>query len=128
MLGLLRIGWSPPSIEGLLARDHGGADAGRVSPEAIYQWVYAQPVATLRRETRCAPGARTGAGRARSPRRVSASPATSTNARPRPPGARCRGHWEGDIVVGKGGTIAVAPLVERTSRFLVLVPLTGRDR
>jgi IS30 family transposase len=30
-------------------------------------------------------------------------------------------------MVGKGGETAVATLVERTSRFLILVPLTGRD-
>ncbi|MFT7841847.1 IS30 family transposase [Saccharothrix sp. BKS2] len=128
VLELLRIGWSPASIAGRLARDHGRGQAGRVSHEAIYQWVYAQPVATLRRELvalRTGRTRRSGprpapAPRIREPRYLDERPAEAE-------GRAVPGHWEGDIVVGKGGRSAVATLVERTSRFLVLVPLTGRD-
>ena len=46
----LRGGWSPASIAGRLPADYPEDDACRVSHEAIYQWVYAQPVSTLARE------------------------------------------------------------------------------
>lgn len=126
--GLLRLGWSPASIAGRLARGLPVGDPLRVSHEAIYQWVYAQPVATLRRELialRTGRIARRGprpapAPRIREPRYLEERPAEVE-------GREVPGHWEGDLVIGKGGKTAVATLVERTSRFLVLVPLRGRD-
>ncbi len=128
VLGLLRLGWSPGSIAGRLARDLDVGDPGRVSHEAIYQWVYAQPVSTLRRELvalRTGRTRRSGprpepAPRIREPRYIDERPAEVE-------GRAVPGHWEGDLVIGKGGKSAVATLVERTSRFLVLIPLTGRD-
>ncbi len=47
---LLRSGWSPASIAGRLPDEHPDDQACRVSHEAIYQWIYAQPVSTLARE------------------------------------------------------------------------------
>jgi IS30 family transposase len=101
----------------------------RVSHEAIYQWVYAQPVSTLAKELirlRTARTARKGgrrpppAPRIREPVYIDDRPAEVE-------GRQVPGHWEGDLIIGKDGKSAVATLVERTSRFLVLVPLTGRD-
>jgi IS30 family transposase len=125
----LRGGWSPASIAGRLPIDYPSDQACRVSHEAIYQWVYAQPVSTLARELitlRTGRQARRGgrrpppAPRIREPRYIDERPAEAED-------RAVPGHWEGDLVVGKDGRSAVATLVERTSRFLVLVPLTGRD-
>jgi len=87
----LRSGWSPASIAGRLPLDYADDQGCRVSHEAIYQWVYAQPVSTLARELIGLRTGRTGRRGGRRPprRRASASPATSTNAPPRPPGGRC---------------------------------------
>jgi IS30 family transposase len=46
----LRDGWSPASIAGRLPTEYATDESCRVSHEAIYQWVYAQPVSTLARE------------------------------------------------------------------------------
>ena len=127
VVGLLRAGRSPASIAGRLARDHDGGDAVQVSREAVQQWVYVPPVATVNRELIVL---RTGRADRRGPRPAPA-PRIRESRYPdeRPVEAEGRavpGHREGDLVVGKGGTSAVATLVERTSRFLVLVPLRGR--
>jgi IS30 family transposase len=125
----LRAGWSPASIAGRLPELMPDDQAVRVSHEAIYQWVYAQPVSTLARELirlrTGRPARRSGprpepAPRIREPRYLDERPAEAE-------GRAVPGHWEGDLVIGKNGKTAVATLVERTSRFLILVPLTGRD-
>lgn len=126
---LLKTGWSPASIAGRLPYDYRDDQAVRVSHEAIYQWIYAQPVSTLARELirlrTGRPARRSGprpapAPRIKEPRYLDERPAEVED-------RQVPGHWEGDLVIGKGGKSAVATLVERTSRFVVLVPLSGRD-
>jgi transposase, IS30 family len=125
----LRDGWSPASIAGRLPTEYATDESCRVSHEAIYQWVYAQPVSSLARELirlRTARTARTGgqrpppAPRIREPVYIDDRPVEVQ-------GRQVPGHWEGDLIIGKDGKTAVATLVERMSRFLILVPLTGRD-
>jgi transposase, IS30 family len=126
---LLKGGWSPASIAGRLPRDYRDDQAVRVSHEAIYQWMYAQPVSTLARELLALRTGRTArrsgprpapAPRIKEPRYLDERPAEVED-------RQVPGHWEGDLVIGKGGKSAVATLVERVSRFVVLVPLSGRD-
>jgi IS30 family transposase len=126
----LVVGWSPASIAGRLPIDYPHRHAWRVSHEAIYQWVYAQPVGQLKTaliELRT--------GRTRRRRHGGGWPKTPRLKDPlwiddRPADAADRavpGHWEGDLVVGQLNGSAVATLVERRSRYLMLAPLTGRD-
>ena len=125
----LRAGWSPASIAGRLPVEYAADESCRVSHEAIYQWVYAQPVSTLARELislRTGRTARTG-GRRPPPAPRIREPVYLDDRPAEVEGRAVPGHWEGDLVIGKDGKTAVATLVERTSRFLVLVPLTGRD-
>ena len=99
----LRGGWSPASIAGRLPIDYPDDDACRVSHEAIYQWVYAQPVSTLARELislRTGRKARRGgrrpppAPRIREPRYIDERPAEVE-------GRAVPGHWEGDRATRK---------------------------
>src|SRR3954454_5907993 len=94
----LRQGWSPASIAGRLPVEYAADESCRVSHEAIYQWVYAQPVSILARELislRTGRKARKGGRRPPPapppPPRGRGSRSTSTTAPPRSPAARSRG-------------------------------------
>ena len=128
----LRKGWSPEEISGRLAFERKrGETALSVSHEAIYTWMYARPKGELARR-----GVELRTGReARKPRgRKKASGARIVGMVPieeRPADAEGRqvpGHWEGDLVIGKQGKSAAGTLVERVSRYLIIVPLPrGHD-
>ena len=127
----LRAGASPDQVAGRLRYEHPGQHAAWVSHEAIYTWIYALPKGEL---SRLGILLRTGRTHRR-PRGRSGSPGarivgmTSIDARPAEVGDRAvPGHWEGDLVIGRGGKTAMATLVERTSRYTVPVALPAGRR
>ena len=118
--------WSPEQISNRLRLDFPDDESMRVSHEAIYQSLYVQGRGALRRElTACL---RTGRAlrvpRARS-RRGKSFICEQVLISQRPAEAEDRavpGHWEGDLIIGLGSS-AIGTLVERTTRFTMLLHL-----
>lgn len=122
----LRQRWSPQQIARRLRTDHPGDPEMRVSHETIYQSLFVQGRGALRKEL--AQCLRTGRAQRRAlgrlPRTGSLRDMVLISARPAEVADRAvPGHWEGDLVVGKGSRSAVATLVERRTRFLLLIAL-----
>jgi transposase, IS30 family len=124
--------WSPEEIAARLRLDFPDDASMRASHETIYQALFIQGRGALRREltTRLRTGRalrrprRRVDGRADPDRRIPDKVLISQ----RPAEAADRavpGHWEGDFVMGKNNRSAVATLVERTTRFLILLHLPG---
>jgi IS30 family transposase len=120
----LREDFSPEQVSGRLKEDYPEDHEMHVSPETIYQALFLQARGELRTQLKLA--LRTG--RAQRIPRGSTRPkqariAGMVNVSERPAEAEDRavpGHWEGDLVIGKGGKSQVATLVERHSRFVML--------
>jgi IS30 family transposase len=119
--------WSPEQIARRLLIDFPDDETMRISHEAIYQALFVQGRGALRRElTGCL---RTGRAlrvpRARAGKRSRGfiSPEIMISERPAEAANRAvPGHWEGDLIVGAGSS-AIGTLVERTTRFTMLLHL-----
>jgi IS30 family transposase len=98
----------------------------RISHETIYQSLFVQARGTLRKElTRCLRTRRTKRkprgraipkGRMHDMVMIADRPAEASD-------RAVPGHWEGDLIIGKNGKSAIGTLVERNSRFLMLLRL-----
>ena len=120
-------GWSPKLIAEVLARDHPDDRLNRVSHETIYKCLYVQARGSLRADLH---GRLSTKRAARKPRARYISRGVYNGEEftisDRPPEADDRavpGHWEGDLILGAAGTSAIGTLVERSTRFTVLLHL-----
>ncbi len=123
--------WSPEQIANRLRVDFPDDGSMRISHEAIYQALYVQGRGALRRELtaclRTGRALRVPRARTRGRGKNFVSPQILISQRPAEVDDRAvPGHWEGDLILGLGSS-AIGTLVERTSRFTMLLHLPRMD-
>jgi IS30 family transposase len=123
---LLALHWSPEQIAATLRREHPHEPEMQVGHETIYQSLFVQGRGALRREL--AACLRTGRARRRPQGRARPSPQmrdmVMISERPAEVADRAvPGHWEGDLLIGAHNGSAIGTLVERRTRFVMLVAL-----
>jgi IS30 family transposase len=125
--------WSPEQIAGWLARRYPDRTEMRVSHETIYRSLFVQSRGALRREMtrhlRSGRGVRRPLGHRGLKGKGGGKIVEAVHISDRPAEADDRavpGHWEGDLVFGKGMS-PVATLVDRSTRFLLLIKLDHHD-
>jgi IS30 family transposase len=127
--------WSPREIVRRMRMEYPHDEDMRISHEAIYQYIYVLPrgglkqtlIRALRQERkyRRKKGGRKGTA---TETRGKIADMLSIEERPQEVADRAvPGHWEGDLIMGKYKRTALGTLVERTTRYTLLVPL-GKDK
>ncbi len=124
--------WSPEQIAGWLKAEHGDDRTMRVSHETIYKSLFIQARGVLKKELTHHLRSRRIMRRSKTASSIGQPRGQIIDAisiRERPAEVEDRavpGHWEGDLLSG-GKNTQVATLVERQSRFVMLVRVEGKD-
>jgi len=122
--------WTPEQISGRLKELYPNNAIMSISHEAIYRHIYTRPQASLnkklirllvRKKTRRRPVKRKRGGGSKIINQV------SIDSRPKHIELRQEvGHWEGDLVIGKNHKSAIGTIVERKSRYTIIIKLKSK--
>lgn len=123
--------WTPEQIAGKIKLEYPNDPIMSISHEAIYRYIYTQPQARLNRKLikllvrkktrRRSPKKRRGTG-------SKITDQVSIDNRPKHIDLREEvGHWEGDLMIGKNQKSAIGTIVERKSRYTLIVKLKARN-
>lgn len=127
---LLAQRWSPEQIAHGLPQRYPDDRTMRISHEAIYTYLYVLPRGAFKRELTRYLRRRHRFRRPHKVRRSSRPVQDLISIDERPAEVARRtvpGHWEGDLLIGHANASALGTLVERTTRFTLLVPLKAKD-
>lgn len=127
--GLLK-GWTPEQISGSIKLKYPNDQIMSISHEAIYRHIYTRPQASLnkklikllvRKKTRRRPIKKVRGKGSKITNQI------SIDLRPKHIELREEiGHWEGDLIIGKGQKSAIGTIVERKTRYTLIVKLKSR--
>ncbi len=128
----LKMNWSPKQIDGWLKRQYPDDENKHVSHETIYRSLFIQARGVLKKELQLYLRTQRAIRRSKhhSMKNEGLGKICNTvSIRERPASVEDRavpGHWEGDLIAGSHNSY-IATLVERQSRYVMLVRVTGRD-
>lgn len=127
----LCIGWSPEQISKRLKIDYPRDTSMQISYESIYKYIYFETKGALQKQLiEWLPYSKPKRHPKQKKRLIymgSIIDRVSIDDRPESIESREEeGHWEGDLVIGKGQASAIGTLVERKTRFTIIIPLQSR--
>ncbi len=123
--------WSPRQIVEELKKEYPLDMTMRISPEAIYSYIYILPRGALKKElTSCLRQNRKRRRKQSRGVKIERKIEDMLSIKERPKEVEDRiipGHWEGDLIIGKNNRSALGTLVERTTRTTILIPVKSKE-
>jgi len=130
VLEKLRLRWSPEQISGHFKLEYRNDKTMNISHETIYQYIYTVAKGALKKEliSYLRYGKSNRKSRVGSKKNsIRIKDRITIDERPEEVDARIvPGHWESDLIIGKDRKTAIGTIVERTTRFTIIVPLKSR--
>lgn len=127
----IRLKWSPVQISNSLTSLYPKDKHMQISHESIYTYIYLLGRGSLKKELIEGLRQRKSQRHSRKgiyDKRGSIADMVSIEERPMEVADRSvAGHWEGDLIMGKGNKTAMGVIVERKTRAVILAPLTAKD-
>jgi IS30 family transposase len=122
--------WSPEQISGRIKIDFPNDSVMAISHEAIYMHIYSHPQASLNKKLiKLLPYQKSRRRKPKPRRKKGSKIRDQINISQRPRHVENRqeiGHWEGDLVIGRAQRSAIGTIVERKSRYTLIIGLKNR--